>query len=88
MFQITKKVACCCELFHDGGSYHIETSPLICSTNQWIGFCMIGIFAMMEFITGVHSEVKYELKKLETALPLTRMVGIFGIFRLFKNLFE
>ena len=29
------------ELFHDGGRYHIETSPLICSANQWTGFCMI-----------------------------------------------
>ena len=27
--------------FHDGGRYHIETSPLICSENQWTGFYMI-----------------------------------------------
>ena len=27
--------------FHDGGRYHIETSPLICSPNQWTGFYMI-----------------------------------------------
>ena len=27
--------------FHDRGRYHIETSPLICSANQWIGFYMI-----------------------------------------------
>ena len=26
---------------HDGGHYHIETSPLICSANQWTGFYMI-----------------------------------------------
>ena len=25
-------------MFHDEGPYHIETSPLICSANQWIGF--------------------------------------------------
>ena len=25
-------------LFHDGGCYHIETSPLICRANQWTGF--------------------------------------------------
>ena len=24
-----------------GGCYHIETSPLICSANQWTGFYMI-----------------------------------------------
>ena len=27
--------------FHDGGRYHIEISPLICSANQWTGFYMI-----------------------------------------------
>ena len=27
--------------FHDGGRYHIETSPLICGTNQWTCFYMI-----------------------------------------------
>ena len=26
------------KFFHDGGPYHIETSPLICSANQWTGF--------------------------------------------------
>ena len=26
------------ELFYDGGSCRIETSPLICSANQWTGF--------------------------------------------------
>ena len=27
--------------FYDGGRYHIETSPLICSADQWTGFYMI-----------------------------------------------
>ena len=27
--------------FHDGGRYHTETSPLICSANQWTSFYMI-----------------------------------------------
>ena len=27
--------------FHDGGRYHIETSPLICGANQWTGFYII-----------------------------------------------
>ena len=34
------------ELFHDGGPYHIETSPLICSANQWTDFYMIGTSVM------------------------------------------
>ena len=34
------------ELFHDGGPYHIETSPLIYTANQWTGFYMIGLSAI------------------------------------------
>ena len=30
------------QLFHDRALYHIETSALICRTNQWTGFYMIG----------------------------------------------
>ena len=36
--------------FHDGGRYHIETSPLICSANQWAGFYMITASVMKELI--------------------------------------
>ena len=34
--------------FHDGGRYHIETSPLICSANQWTGFYTIMASVMKE----------------------------------------
>ena len=40
------------KLFHGGGLYHIETSPLICSANEWTGFYMI------------ETSAKKELKKL------------------------
>ena len=30
------------KLYRDESPYHIENSPLICSTNQWTGFSMIG----------------------------------------------
>ena len=36
------------KLFHDGGPYHIETSPLICSANQWAGFYMLETSVMKE----------------------------------------
>ena len=36
------------ELFHDGGSYHMVTNPLICMANQWTGFYMIRTFVMEE----------------------------------------
>ena len=32
--------------FHDGGWYHIETSPLICRANQWTGFYIISASVM------------------------------------------
>ena len=35
-------------LFHDGGPYHIETSPMICRGNQWTRFYMIGTSVMKE----------------------------------------
>ena len=34
--------------FFHGGGYHIETSPLSCTANQWTGFYMIGISVMKE----------------------------------------
>ena len=39
------------ELFHDGGRYHIETSPLICSANQWTSFYMITAPVMKQLTT-------------------------------------
>ena len=34
-------------LFHDGGRYHVKTSPLICSEYQWTGFYMITASVVM-----------------------------------------
>ena len=36
--------------FHDRSPYHIETSPLICSGNQWTCFCLIGTNVVKELI--------------------------------------
>ena len=36
------------QLFHNGGRYHIETSPLICFANQWTGSYMITDSVMKE----------------------------------------
>ena len=36
------------QLFHDGGPYHIETSPLTCGANQWTGFYIIGISVLKD----------------------------------------
>ena len=47
--ELTAKEQDCClivNLFHDGGSYHKENSPL--RANQWTGFYMIETPAMKE----------------------------------------
>ena len=36
------------EIFHGGGPYHRETSPLTCKANQWTGFYMTGASVMKE----------------------------------------
>ena len=42
------------QLFHDGGTYHIETSSLISSANQWTGFYLIGNSVMKELMQEKH----------------------------------
>ena len=37
-------------LFYDGGPYHTETSPLICSDLFWFGFTCCGIQTRLESI--------------------------------------
>ena len=34
------------QLCHDGGTYYVKTSPLICKANQWTGFYMLGTSVM------------------------------------------
>ena len=35
--------------FHGGSLYHVITSPLICSANQFTGFYMLGVSVMKVF---------------------------------------
>ena len=37
-------------IFHDGGVYYTETSPLICRTNQWTFFHTTGTSVMKDLI--------------------------------------
>ena len=46
-------------LFHDGGPYHIESSPLICYASQWTGFSMIGTSVMKELNLFLLEIVKF-----------------------------
>ena len=45
------------KVFHDGGPYHIETSPLIRRVTQWTGFHMMGTSITEELITNRHKNV-------------------------------
>ena len=49
------------KLFRGGGPYHIETSPLICSANQWSGFYMIGTSVMKELRITLIYEANFSL---------------------------
>ena len=39
--SVRKKCVCKVHFFHEGGSHHIETSPLILRVNQWTRFYII-----------------------------------------------
>ena len=47
--------------FHDGGRYHIETTPLICSTNQ----CMITAYVMKELKEQVNKNSNRIIEKVK-----------------------
>ena len=67
-FQLTP------QLFRDGGPQDIETSPLICTANQWTGFNMIG--------TSVTKLLPYFNKKYNRLKFSARGRGIVSKFRL------
>ena len=47
--------------FHDGGRYHIETSPMVCRENQWTGFYIITASVMKEL--NMHCQKKKQTNK-------------------------
>ena len=55
------------KFFHDGDPYHIETSPLICSTNQWAGFYTER--------TSVMKDLNYTLWESKTMSKLFRVIS-------------
>ena len=57
-----------------GGLYHQETSPLICSANQWISFYMIGTSVINELTKKVYFFIKFFVAgdKFNTFKPLNK----------------
>ena len=70
-------------LFHDGGRYHIETSPLICSANQWTGFYMITASVMRELTQRIIGSFKKKYEIDMKPLSLEKL----GMFKHFYCLF-
>ena len=69
------------ELFHDGGRYHIETSPLICSANQWTDFYMLTTSVMKElnqFVSFSFGQLQFKISNCTLKL-LIIFLGIFII---------
>ena len=48
IFRGSKKEILVLNVKHDGGHYHVETTPLICRINKRTGFYMIGASVMKE----------------------------------------
>ena len=72
-------------LTHDVGRYHIETSPLICSANQWTDFSMITASVLKELSilrcqdipkNGLHSEITFR-PQFTTTLKVTWKITFF-----------
>ena len=56
--------------FNEGEPYYPETSPLICSANQWTGFYMIGTFVIKDlklFLPYKHQKQRSKQNKLYLA---------------------
>ena len=53
------------QLFNDGGLYHIEISPMICSANHWTSFYVIRTSVMKEL------RIKLFVKTDNVKKPLT-----------------
>ena len=53
------------KLFHERGPHHIETSLLICTASQWIGFYMILISVMKDLkcFNYVFSQSRQQLEQ-------------------------
>ena len=64
--------------FHDGGPYHIETSPLIYKANQWTGFYMIGTAVTKELIYKSTGKFPIFLWKILAGKTFRHLVYIFG----------
>ena len=72
-FKIRHQTLC----FHDGSPYHIETSPLICSTNRWAGYCMIGTSVMKVLIPKSSFQLFKPLGQEKLAFFLTPILPMF-----------
>ena len=74
----------------DGDSYHIKTSSLICSANQWAGFYMTGTSVMKELrpiisYNDSHLETKWKNPTTIVHLPCPSCHSYKTIWQLLDN---
>ena len=62
--------------FHDGVPYHMETSPLNCSVNQWTGFYMIGTPIMKESVHSYHNHREVGICDLQLSGIIIRLCRV------------
>ena len=63
------------QLFHDGGRYLIETSPLIHSANQSTGFYIISVSVMKELNASVEHALWLKHKSIVSKM-FENLVGV------------
>ena len=61
-----------------GGPYHIETSPLICSANQWAGFYMIGTSVVQGLMSSL-SQILHVLLSISILLFASCIAGFLQV---------
>lgn len=62
--EVQFKFSVSIQIFHDGGAYHKEASPLICCANQWAVFYMRGTSVMkgLEILRNKSREIMFSEK--------------------------
>ena len=78
------QIALVFQLFHDGGRYHIESSRLICSANQWTGFYMISASVMKELKRDIEWKLMVDLLQKVTPKFWLSTIDLFALLKINK----
>ena len=65
--------------FHDGGRYHIETSPMVCRENQWTGFYIITASVMKELNMHCQKKTNKQTSEMRPGLNISAALHYKGL---------